>query len=205
MAKTRHVYQFKIILEKSDPVIWREIQVPDSYNFWDLHVAIQDSMGWLDGHLHQFKLHNLQTGERNRVGIPVEEEWGGSFILPGWKIYIAAYFSLQNKQVLYEYDFGDEWEHNITLEKILPLEPGIEYPRCLAGKQACPPEDCGGIWEYNNLLKILKNPQHVDYQEMKQQLGRELHPEEFDPQSVRFDNPKQRWKRLFQKSYQTKG
>jgi hypothetical protein len=132
------------------------------------------------------------------IGIPDEEYTNEFPTLPGWKVYISDYFSLNNKQALYEYDFGAGWEHTITLEKILTLESGIKYPCCLAGKRACPPEDCGGIWGYDRLLKILKNPHHAEHQEMKQWLGREFNADEFNPQSVRFDNPKQRWKMAFQ-------
>lgn len=141
----KNIYQFKITLEGIKPPIWRRIQVPESYSFWDLHVAIQDSMGWEDYHLHEFNILNPKTGIKDNIGLP-SDDWGDDkTVIPGWKTPISSYFSALNKKAAYEYDFGDSWDHKVALEKILPFEFGVQYPRCLAGERACPPEDCGGI------------------------------------------------------------
>lgn len=191
MQKSTHVYQFKISLENIKPLIWRRIQVPETYTFWDLHVAIQDSMGWLDYHLHQFDLINPQIRRKEGIGIPDED--GELDILPGWEFPISSYFSLENKKADYLYDFGDGWEHMIVLEKILPQEQGSRYPICIAGERACPPEDCGGTWGYENLLEIIKDKKHEEYKRMMQWLGGKFNPEEFLPENVVFDDPKERW------------
>lgn len=192
--KFERVYQFEITLKGAEPPIWRRIQVPETYSFWDLHVAIQDAMGWEDYHLHQFEMVDPSTGTKVEIGKPDEEfgfEWGRK-VLPGWKQKIADYFSMENRLADYIYDFGDNWEHTIELEEILPRDKDVEYPRCIAGKRACPPEDCGGVWGYENLLKIINDPEHEDHEEMMEWIGGEFDPEHFDVDEVRFDDPDER-------------
>ena len=99
---------------------------------------------------------------------------------------VEQYFSLENKKAIYEYDFGDDWIHDILLEKILPAEIGIKYPLCIAGERACPPEGCGGIWSYQSLLEILKDKQLPEYDEVLEWIGNDYNPEEFDSAAVKF-------------------
>lgn len=188
------VYQFKITLRNIKPPIWRRIQVPETYSFWDLHVAIQDAMDWSDYHLHVFEIINPSTGLEVEIGIPEKEygEYGDT--LDEKRKKIADYFSMENPTANYEYDFGDSWEHKIRLEKILPREKGVNYPRCIGGKRACPPEDCGGIWGYERLLEILKDPKHEEHEEMLEWLGEEFDPELFDPDNIVFGDPDKRLK-----------
>ncbi len=127
--KFDQVYQFKITLRDIKPPIWRRIQVPETYTFWDLHVAIQDAMGWSDYHLHEFEMVNSSTDLKVNIGIP-DEDFGRE-ILPGWKQKIADYFSVENRSADYTYDFGDNWEHIIKLEKILPRDKNVDYPICI--------------------------------------------------------------------------
>jgi hypothetical protein len=191
--KTSDIYQFKITLKQIKPKIWRRIQVPGNYSFWDLHVAIQDAMGWYDCHLHQFTIQNPETGDEDLIGMPDDEGLYDDPIIPEKKAKIAKYFSLSYNEAIYEYDFGDSWEHEILLEKILPASPDINYPQCIDGKRACPPEDCGGVWGYKELLEIIKDPKHYEYKERMQWLGNKFEPEEFDPKLVQFGDPKERW------------
>ncbi len=195
--KFDRIYQFKITLKRIKPPIWRRIQVPGTYTFWDLHVAIQDVMGWLDYHLHHFEIINPSTGVKEEIGIPDEDFGWGRIILPGWEQKIAKYFSIDNDKAEYIYDYGDNWEHTVKLEKILPREKGIKYPICIGGKRACPPEDCGGIWGYEELLEIIAKPDHERYEEMLDWLGGDFDPEHFDIEEVRFDDPTKRWKYAF--------
>jgi hypothetical protein len=190
--KSESIYQFKITLEGIRPTIWRRIQVPDFYSFWDLHVAIQDAMGWTDTHLHEFEILNPKYCEKDKIGIPNDEDFEP--VITGWKAFIKNYFSLQNKKANYDYDFGDDWRHKILLEKILPVTPGVKYPLCIAGERACPPEDCGGIWGYQNILEIIKDPTHDEYESTIEWLGQEFHPDAFFFGQVKFDNPKSRKK-----------
>lgn len=195
--KFTKVYQFKITLKDIRPPIWRRIQVPSDYTFWDLHVAIQDAMGWMDYHLHAFHVKNLKTGRPEEVGIPDDEELSDFPISPGWERKISHYLSPERPHALYEYDFGDDWLHDIRLEKILPREKGVVYPRCVKGKRACPPEDCGGIWGYEELLKVIVDPDHEEYESMMEWLDEGFDPDHFDPADVVFDDPEERWRIAF--------
>ena len=152
--KYDRVYQFKITLKSISPPIWRRIQVPESYSFWDLHVAIQDVMGWLDSHLHEFEIINPSIGIKVAIEIPGEDFDMDRETLPGWEQKIDDYFNMENRVAYYEYDFGDSWEHMIKLEKIIPRDKDTDYPKCIAGKRSCPPEDCGGVWGYEDFLEI---------------------------------------------------
>lgn len=194
-ATISNIYQFKITLKGSKPKIWRRIQVPEKYSFWDLHVAIQDAMGWEDYHLHQFEMINPKTGEKVLIGILDEE--GFADTIPEKTAKIAKYFLSSKDKASYEYDFGDGWEHEVILEKILPAIAGTQYPQCIEGKLACPPEDCGGVWGYEHLLEIMANPQHEEYAERMEWLGDNFNPVNFDPKLVKFDDPKERWKIAF--------
>lgn len=191
-ASSEHVYQFKVTLKSIRPPIWRRIHVPETYTFWDLHVAIQDAMGWLDDHLHAFFVKNPKSGDSEEIGIPEETEWTDHRVLAGWERGISGYFSTNNPKALYVYDFGDDWAHDITLEKILPREKGLDYPLCLKGKRACPPEDCGGVFGYRDLLQILSDPEDEEYEETLEWLGEDFDPESFDPEAIDFWDPEER-------------
>jgi hypothetical protein len=179
----QHVYQFKVTLEESSPPIWRRIQVPESYTFEKLHAAIQDSMGWDDYHLHEFQVVKPSTGKKVSIGVPEPDH--ELRILDEARQKICNYFTVENSSATYRYDFGDQWEHIVELEKILPRQEG-PYPRCTGGERACPPEDCGGVWGYMRLLEILKTPDHEEYEDMVEWAGEDLDPEHFDVSEVFF-------------------
>ena len=189
--KYEKVYQFKITLKGIRPPVWRRIQVPETYTFWDLHVAIQDSMGWTDTHLHHFAIKNPLTGRREEIGIP-DDDFMEVKIRPGWKRKIVNYFSSQNDKAEYVYDYGDNWEHSIRLEKTLPRKESIVYPVCTGGARACPPEDCGGIWGYNEFLEAIMDPGHEKHEEMPEWSGGDFDPEGFNRDEIVFDDPQKR-------------
>jgi hypothetical protein len=192
------VYQFKITLKEIEPVIWRRIVVPATYSFWDLHVAIQDSMGWLDSHLHVFRIANPRTGKIDEIGIPDDDPFEDELVvLPGWELPIVDYFIQPGDRAEYEYDFGDSWEHEVVLEGILRKETKTKYPKCTGGARACPPEDCGGVHGYQEMLKIVRNPSHEEHKSMMEWLGGKYDPKTFDLGIIRFDNPKKRWRIAF--------
>ncbi|MBI5102633.1 MAG: plasmid pRiA4b ORF-3 family protein [Nitrospirae bacterium] len=188
------VYQFKITLRDIKPPIWRRIRVPASYSFWDLHVAIQDSMGWTDSHLHEFQIKNPKTGRKINIGLPDEDF--GRRVSEGWKKNIADFFSMQNPKAEYTYDFGDDWRHDIVLEEILPRQKDIDYPLCIDGARACPPEDCGGSHGYEDFLEIIIDPDHEEHESVLEWVGGEFHPEHFDCTAVIFDDPAERLENL---------
>ena len=122
-------------------------------------------MGWLDYHLHVFRVVKPDTGEALQIGIPDDDACEGDEpVLPGWEIPIVQYFPRPAVAARYEDDFGDGWEHELTIETILPRQLGQKYPRCVGGARACPPEDCGGAGGYENLLTVLRTPTHKEYE-----------------------------------------
>ena len=127
--KYNGIYQLKVTLKGIRPPIWRRIQVPETYSFWDLHMAIQDAMCWMDYHLHEFIVPDPGGGERVRIGMPDPEFAFYGSILPEEKQWISDWFSPESKPAEYRYDFGDDWAHTVKLEKILPREEGVDYPR----------------------------------------------------------------------------
>ena len=193
-----NLYQFKITLLNITPTIWRRILVPDNYSFWDLHVAIQDSMGWLDCHLHAFRMKRKHSHKITEIGIPNDDRFEDEpEILPGWEIGVSRFFSDLGLKAEYEYDFGDSWAHEVLLEGHLIKEKGLKYPVCIGGERACPPEDCGGESGFFDFLEIILNPNHEEYKEMVEWVGKRYDPEDFNPKHVKFDNPKKRWKIAF--------
>ena len=194
--KFEQVHQFKITLRDTKPPIWRRIQVPETYSFWDLHVAIQDAMGWDDYHLHGFEIINPLNGLSQSIGIPDDDSMWSTNTQAGWKKRIIEYFIEENSEAYYTYDYGDNWEHIVKLEKIMPRETGIKYPICITGRRACPPEDCGGVWGYYELLEILNDPKHEEYENMLEWIGGEFDPAHFDAKSVVFDDPAKRLKNI---------
>jgi len=198
----RLIYQFKVTLLEIEPAIWRRLQVPATYSFWDLYVTFQDAMGWLDYHLHEFRMRRPHKRKMIEIGIPADEA-SDTVVMPGWKIPMRGYFTEPGQTALYAYDFGDGWEHEVWLEDILLKEKGAKYPRCIAGERACPPEDCGGVPGYHRVLDILRHPSDGEYQETIAWLKGHTKnyypydPGAFHPEQVHFDNPKQRWRLAF--------
>ena len=164
------VYQLKVTLKNSKPPIWRRIQVNSDINLYRLHQNLQVMMGWTDSHLHQFIVHGEYYGTPD-PDFEVTNETS---------IKLDRVVSEAGDKFVYEYDFGDSWEHSILVEKILQPETGVNYPICLTGKRACPPEDCGGIWGYGDLLEAIQDPAHPEHEEMLEWLGGRFDPEEFD-------------------------
>ncbi|HEY4526447.1 MAG TPA: plasmid pRiA4b ORF-3 family protein [Candidatus Paceibacterota bacterium] len=202
-------FVFKITLSDSKPSIWRRIIVPANYTFFDLHCAIQDAMGWTDSHLHAFRLDTRSQPKGKRVA-------GSAKIIsielpnPEMDVFdaveskdernerIADWFPEIMKQCTYEYDFGDGWTHTVLFEKEVPLEKGEEYPQCVAGKNACPPDDCGGLGGYDRLQLILKDPKDEEHADMLEWLcidsADEFDPLHFNPEEIEFMDPVERLK-----------
>lgn len=178
MAKTKDsgvVYQLKITLKDVKPPIWRRVQVKDC-TLSKLHAAIQTCMGWTNSHLHAFEIGGEQYGEPDPDGMMETEDER--------KVKLSQVVVWGHKKFTYTYDFGDNWEHVIQVEKVLDAEPGVRYPRCIAGKRACPPEDCGGPWGYGDFLEAVQNPKHPEHEDMVEWIGGEFDPEAFDIEAV---------------------
>jgi len=191
------IFRFRITLQGIEPEIWRLIDVPEWYDFWDLHVAITDAMGWLDYHLHLFTPVGQNYEADVMIGIPDED--GEMEIEAGWEVDVPEIFFGPEDELDYLYDFGDSWLHRITLVDILTAEPSAEYPRCVDGARACPPEDCGGSHGYYEVLEVLADPENEEYEGMMAWLEghpgkyHPYDPEAFDPSKVVFSDPDVRW------------
>jgi hypothetical protein len=171
------VYQFKITLIGSKPPIWRRIQVKDC-TLDMLHEHIQAAMGWDNTHLHQFRIGKQFFSDPALMKNDFDEmdtEDSTTVLLSDLIPERSRKF-----RFIYEYDFGDSWEHEIVLEKRLPIDPKTKYPLCLKGARASPPDDCGGIWGYANLIAATKDKAHERHEESLEWLGDPFDPEEFD-------------------------
>ncbi|QEW06318.1 plasmid pRiA4b ORF-3 family protein [Nitrincola iocasae] len=159
---SRQLYQLHIELEGISPSIWRRLLVPSNITLEQLHLIIQVTMGWQNCHYHVF-----QTKDKCCFTEPGALEEGFDNWFDETDVALSDVLHSKAKQLSYEYDFGDSWDHRITLEKTLPLIGDQHVDMlCLAGENACPPEDCGGIPGYENLLEVLQDPAHPDYQEL---------------------------------------
>jgi hypothetical protein len=196
-VRPRLVSQFLVVLPRTDPLVWRRIQVPESYSFWDLHVAIQDAMGWLDYHLHEFEVLDPRTKRQVSIGIPDDEFPHEPPCHAGWKVPIAKYLAYGCRPVRYRYDFGDDWEHVLEFEETLDADAGA-YPRCVSGGGACPPEDVGGTDGYARFLNAIRDPAHPEHEELLQWVGGSFDPHAFRADEIVFADPTKRWKMAFE-------
>jgi hypothetical protein len=171
-----HVYQLKISLKGARPPIWRRVQVAGDITLGQLHQIIQASMGWYDSHLHLFQVGRMEYGQ------PAPED---DFDIDDEDSITLNQVTRREKfKFAYTYDFGDSWDHEILVEKILPADPETRYPVCIKGKRACPPEDCGGVWGYAEFLEAIQDPEHSEHDSMLEWVGDDFDPEYFDLEEV---------------------
>lgn len=172
------VFQFKITLIGSEPPIWRRIQVEDC-TLDKLHEHIQTAMGWTNSHLHDFLIAGERYGDPDLLGDDFEEFEG--IDSTGIRLHKVVPTTGKRFRFKYEYDFGDGWEHEICFEGCPPKEPGTNYPLCVEGERACPPEDVGGIYGYESFLEIIRDKSHSEDAAMLRWAGDHFDPEAFDP------------------------
>jgi len=175
-----NIYQIQVALKNFRPKIWRRLLIPSGVLLLDLHEIIQTSMGWTNSYLHQF----IKNKTYYMAKMEYDDFWDEMGNVDYKAIKISDLLKKEKEKIIYEYDFGDGWEHDIILEKILPIDHKIDYPICLKGKMNCPPEDCGGIWGYSEMLEILKQPDHEEYETYIEWLGNGFNPEYFDIDKV---------------------
>jgi hypothetical protein len=210
MAENKQIFQLRITLNDSRPPIWRRVAVPSDITLGELHEVIQIVMGWMGGHLHHFILRNkkLKPSPQEMARRFQQDAWDEDFLgrmrgeryfvtkVTPWgdptemegedenAVTLAEVCPKVKSKLIYEYDFGDGWEHTIEVQKIVEPEPGVEYPICLAGKKACPPEDCGGVWGYYEMLAAVEDPNHEMHEEYTEWLSDDFDPEAFDLDEV---------------------
>jgi yecA family protein len=176
-APSNDIYRIKVTLRNVRPLVWRRIEVPADITLDRLHRVLQSVMGWADYHLHSFQVGQVTYGEPDpepdfpddtvdELGVRLDRIAGAG------------------DSLVYEYDFGDDWEHRLEIEQVCAADREAVYPRCLAGKRACPPEDCGGTGGYAGLLAILADPQHQEYAETREWAGEDFDPEAFDLDAI---------------------
>lgn len=174
------VYLLEVTLKEIQPPIWRRFQVPSSLTLAQLHDALQIIMGWTDSHLHRFIINGQEFGrpdyeERFADDDPIRDER---------RMRLARLFPVVPAAFLYEYDYGDGWIHVLVVENILSARPGVDYPNCIEGERACPPEDVGGVSGYEELLAVLADPEHEEHEAMWMWAGEDFDPEAFDIEAV---------------------
>jgi len=176
------IYQIQIALKKVKPKVWRRVLIPSDLLLSDFHKIIQTTMGWANVHMHQFVIDDIYYSVKH----PDDDFWDESDTVDykKKKLCISSFLKKEKDRILYEYDFGDGWEHDIILEKILPVDNNIKYPVCLTGKMNCPPEDCGGAYRYNNIRELLKQQDNKDYESRIDWLGRVFDPTFFNKDGV---------------------
>ncbi len=175
-APSGDAYQLKITLNGSKPPIWRRVVVPSEITLAGLHHVIQLVMGWGDEHLHAF---NIDGQEYSQPSPDDEMEYEDEA-----EYRLGDVMNRPKGKFRYVYDFGDSWEHDIVLEKIIPAKDAPAMMVCTAGKMRCPMEDCGGIWGYYDLLKVLADPKNPEHENMKEWAGGVINPEDFDINAV---------------------
>ena len=203
MKTSKTALRFKITLLGIRPPIWRRIEVPDDSTFWAFHCAIQDAMGWMDTHLHEFRRWRSRAGVgyppgSESIGIP-DPELPEDRVRAGWETRISDYFAEPGDSMLYLYDFGDDRHHRVVLEATESRPEGIGAPACLGGRRACPPEDIGGVSGYESLVAFLSGyfeESALVHDREAYEYFRDYDPTRFHARAVMFTDPAKRLREL---------
>lgn len=189
------VHTLKVTLRHVDPPVWRRIEVRSDTRLSAMANLTILAMGWDGYHLHSF-----ETPDGRLYGVPDPNDDLFSFgrrTLDESKHKLGDVLPALGATLRFDYDFGDGWEHDIVVEAISRAEPGTTYPRCATGERACPPEDCGGPWGYQELLEARADPKHERHEELVEWIGDDFDPAAFDPQAVtdlvQSVRPRDRW------------
>ncbi|HET7099762.1 MAG TPA: plasmid pRiA4b ORF-3 family protein [Terriglobia bacterium] len=181
-VKTKpRMYQLKVTLDEIRPPIWRRFLVRSNVTLYRLHLFLQVVMGWTDSHLHLFTIDGLDYGEPD----PDYKVFGHE-VMDDRKTKLEQVVGREGMKFSYQYDFGDGWEHTVEVEKILPPQTSARSA-CLEGARACPPEDCGGVGGYEELVEAMAKPRSKKYKELVEWLGEEFQPEAFDLEIVNLE------------------
>lgn len=167
------VYQLKVKLLGTRPPVWRRLLVAADIRLSELHTVVQVAMGWHDSHLHSFEVGDERYGPKG-MDLPMRDDHATRL----------GDIAGQGDRLRYEYDFGDSWEHDITVEKVLPRVSVPDCPTCVTGRRACPPEDVGGVSGYDNFVEAMSDPSHPDHDDMVEWYGEDFDPAAFDTEAV---------------------
>jgi hypothetical protein len=192
--RSANMYELRVTLPESEPEIWRRIHVPAKANLGWLHAVLQVAIGWTNSHLHMFNHFGQIISD---PAFEMDEFEGDPPVADEAKIRINQLLSKPGDNLLYEYDFGDSWVHVVMLERIRQSSEAEKGKAvCVAGARACPPEDCGGLGGYYELLKVMKKPKHPEHKSTKELLGRPFKPGHFSIDEVNPWLAKLRWPRV---------
>jgi hypothetical protein len=172
-------YQFKITLRGIKPAIYRTFVVKENISFFEFHHVVQIVMGWFNEHFFQF------TGQDAIITDPEFVDYGE--VIDIQDFFLNEYFKDEGDKIQYEYDFGDTWIHDIVLEKITDGSDNDDVPKCLTGKRNCPPENCGGVFGYEDLVNVMSDVNHPEFEEMVEWYGERFDPEYFELDEVNTD------------------
>jgi hypothetical protein len=200
---TAQTYHLRITLLETKPPIWRTVAVPSSTTLDELHDILQIVMGWTNSHLHRFVLGGRRgklkaeeiraTADRAEIDRLLARNRGVRFSDPRFElddtkdehgVLLANVMPEVGDELIYEYDFGDNWQHAVTVESITDAKPATKHPVRTGGALACPPEDCGGVWGYYELLEALVDPSHEMHEDMVEWTEGEFDAEAFDPDAI---------------------
>jgi len=175
------VHTLKVTLRGLRPPIWRRIEVASDVTLAELSSLLEAAMGWFGGHLHGFDVDGViyqpsPLDGPSFVDTRNEADHRLSEVLPTIK-----------SKMRWDYDFGDGWQHNVVVEAIEPADDTVDYPRCIGGRRACPPEDCGGVWGFGDLLDAIDDPAHPRHDELNDWLPLGYDPTHFDADEVTED------------------
>ena len=174
-ASTKYL-SLRIELLHFKPLIWRRLMVPASIALPDLHLAIQGAMGWTNSHLHQFEIDGKSYGEPDEYGeVEIVAETGRK---------LSAVLGKGVAEFVYQYDFGDNWQHRVVVEQSQKAHPAWSGPLCVAGERACPPEDIGGTYGYREFLAAIVDPEHDEHVHSLTWVGGVFDPAGFDINSA---------------------
>ena len=176
VAKQPKAYQLKVTLRWVRPSVWRRIVVRSDMNLEDFHEILQTVMGWTNNHMHGFNLVEKRrgaSGDQRQVERDQQR-----------RVRLFEFLKKPKDLLMYEYDFGDGWEHEVLLESVADHERGARYPWVLDGKRACPPDDVGGVSGYAHFLSVLANPRHPEHEEMLEWCGGSFDPKHVDIQAL---------------------
>ncbi len=180
LVSPEEIYQIKVTLMGSNPPIWRRLLVPAELTLEQLHRVLQAAMGWHDSHLHEFLIGKQRFGTPD----PMERALGWPSTASERTARLFDVLGRVRAKATYTYDFGDGWDHSVVVEKRLTPAPGVEYPACVAGERCGPPEDCGGMPGFFNLLDAMSDPGHEQHEELIDWLGYRFDPEAFSVDEV---------------------
>jgi len=177
----KHTFQLRVSLRYIKPPIWRRVLVPDNWLLGDLHPVLVAVMGWGGYHMHAFRFGGgFNPTEYSTPQMVIE---CGPRVQDENQVFLSALIRRPAQTFSYEYDFGDSWQHEVKVEKILPYDPRVALPVCLAGARACPPEDCGSFPGYVEVLRVLERAQTPEDRQLREWAG-SYDPEQFDLEAI---------------------